>query len=1576
MTSKALLPLLISLLFLPLFTDAQTYTDGPIELQVKVRRFNVTFNRTDQGLLGVGFSPDDLTFNIWARDAANLDGAGWQGGTCLTQNFDPPALSTDFNYTMLNYTYPTATVPQFFDIRMDNWEDDLPTDGLAGFCTGGNRCSFQGSQCCGVVIFGACVGIRTGDDERCNANPFTSGMDYRLGNPCEWYDHGYVSGSCTGNRYQPNIESYWRYTRGTSCANAIDLGTLNIGGSLSHFNSTICYTNNFASSPGKDVVYSFTVNSPIGVTASLCGANGAQFDSYMYLLDPSCTIEDQDDNGCGNQSVISTAICTPGTYFIVVDAIAASEEGLFTLTISEDPSFTFTANVTKQDISCNGLTNGTATSAVTGGEAPYTYAWSNGAGNVTGLTGLATGTYTVTVTDNKGCTTTGSTTIIEPALLTTTVISVDVSCSGANDGSATANPAGGTPPYTYEWSTFPLQTLQTSILLTAGSYFVTVSDANACTAVGVATINSATSINPIIDAYNDISCNGANDGLIDLDANGGNTPYSYIWSTGDVTDAISGLAPGAYTVTIFDATNCNIVQTYNIIEPAVLVASIDQTIDARCFGLDDGSIDASAAGGTLPYTYLWSDGSVTEDIIDVFAGTYTLTVTDANGCTSDVSTTINEPADITTAIVVVDAACFNDSTASIDLTVNGGTLPYDFLWSNGEITEDLANLKRGSYSVLVLDANGCVAFETGVVNQPPILTTTATVTPVLCNGGTTGGITTVSGGGTPPYTYNWSNGAATADITSVLAGTYTLTLSDANACELVTDHTIIEPTLLTLAIAQVNDASCFGFSDGGIDLDVTGGTAPYTYTWSGAQTTQDISGIAAGSYTVTVEDANACIDQISAVVGEPTALSIAIASVDATCFGASDGLVDITVNGGTAPYTYLWSNGATTEDINTLTAGTYNVVVTDGNNCVISDGATVAEPLQLAAVETITPVDCNGSATGSITQVVSGGTTPYTFVWSTGPSTQDLASLLAGNYDVTISDANACSTTKSYVVSEPPALVVTIDQVLDVLCSGAGDGIIDVSANGGVAPLTYAWNSGQAVQDLINISQGTYTLTVTDANACQEIVSAVVNEPAAPLSATLTSVAPSCFGASNGSIDLTPAGGTAPYTFSWNTGDATEDLANIPSGNYSVLIQDANGCELLENAILSTGPSLTATFTTTDVACNGNATGTITVVINGGTPGYIYTWSDGSSNQDLTAGAGTYTLTVTDNDGCSTSLTGTIDEPSALTATISGFDAECNGEGGTAVASVNGGTSPYVYAWSDGQSSSLVNGVAAGDYTLTVTDANNCAITGTVNIQEPTALNLVAASANSTCNEGNDGTVTITATGGTQPYQYSIFTNVFQGTETFTDLSADDYGVLVLDANNCQANVDVTVGEPTGFDVSFADPFVFVTVGTEGQLQGILSGIDTGAVANYSWNPSADLTCMDCLDPMVSVLDPGTEINYVLSVTDTFGCTDTASVTVVGRDDYDVFIPNVFTPNGDGINEVLDIYDLGATQTFEMKIFDRWGELIFKSDNIATSWNGTSFGKPSNSGVYPYIIQGTYINGEEYKKLGTITLMR
>jgi len=496
-------------------------------------------------------------------------------------------------------------------------------------------------------------------------------------------------------------------------------------------------------------------------------------------------------------------------------------------------------------------------------------------------------------------------------------------------------------------------------------------------------------------------------------------------------------------VTVTDVNGCSDSATVAITEPPVLASTITST-DVTCFGFGDGTIDLTVTGGVTSYSYSWNDGATTEDRSGLGPGTYTVTVTDANGCALTDGATINEPAALGITLTMsdyngVNISCFARQDGSIDLGVTGGITPYTYAWSNGETTEDLINLFAGTYDVTVTDANGCTIAGSTTLIEPTILATNLEGTNVTCNGACDGiADLTVVVGGTPPYSFLWSTGETTQDVSGLCAGLYFVTVSDINGCQTNSFVNISEPAALSPTFS-VDDVDCFGGSDGSIDLLVTGGITPYGYVWSNGATTEDISGLTIGTYVVTVTDSNGCTVVDSAIVNEPPLLTASISGTDVSCNAGSDGAADLTPAGGTPPYTYAWSGGETTQDISGLVAGTYVVTVTDDHACTATASVTINEPPVLTASIAGTNVSCNGGSDGMADLTVGGGTSPYSYIWNTTETTEDISGLTAGTYTVTVTDANGCTETASIpkmeAVNTSGSVIVTLNMAVHPFAS-------------------------------------------------------------------------------------------------------------------------------------------------------------------------------------------------------------------------------------------------------------------------------------------------------------------------------------------------------------------------------------------------------------------------------------------------------------------------------------------------------------------------------------------------------------
>src|SRR6056300_1580903 len=652
---------------------------------------------------------------------------------------------------------------------------------------------------------------------------------------------------------------------------------------------------------------------------------------------------------------------------------------------------------------------------------------------------------------------------------------------------------------------------------------------------------------------------GADQYRIDWDATAESAGFSDVLLTAipgtNILPLAANTTAGTYNANVYVKNSTSglesSAQAITFIVNAVPTVVVTASSNVSCFGSADGSINITASGSG--YTYSWSDGTsvvaTTEDLTNVAAGSYTVTVTDANSCTATASVTITQPTALSATISSSNATGFGLSNGSATVTASGGSSPYTYSWNTtpAQTGATATGLVAGSYTVTVTDANNCTTTQTVVITQPAQLTATGSVTnEVSCNGGTDGSASVSVSGGVSPYTYSWSDGTSvisTASTASTLsAGSYTVTVTDANSNTATASVTVTEPTALSASITGTN-VGCNGASTGSADLTVSGGTpgSGYTYSWSDGTsvvaTTEDLTNVAAGSYTVTVTDANSCTATASVTITQPTALSATISSSNATGFGLSNGSATVTASGGSSPYTYSWNTtpaqtGATATG---LAAGSYTVTVTDANNCTTTQTVVITQPAQLTATGSVTnEVSCNGGTDGSASVSVSGGVSPYTYSWSDGTNVVSTAStastLSAGSYTVTVTDANSNTASASVTFTQPTALSASITGT-NVGCNGALTGSADLTVSGGTpgSGYTYSWSDGTSVvattEDLTNVAAGSYTVTVTDANSCTATASVTITQPTA-LSATITGTNVGCNGASTGSADLTVSGGT------------------------------------------------------------------------------------------------------------------------------------------------------------------------------------------------------------------------------------------------------------------------------------------------------------------------------------------------------------------------------------------------------------------------------------------------------------------
>jgi len=1199
---------------------------------------------------------------------------------------------------------------------------------------------------------------------------------------------------------------------------------------------------------------------------------------------------------------------------------------------SNNPCATFTITLTGTNVTCNGAANGTATASITGGTGPFTYLWNPGGQTTVTATGLGSNTYIVRVTDmGTGQVCFCSISITEPALLLPFELYTDpASCQGVCDGMGVVDQAGGTPGFSYLWNDPLAQANDTATGLCAGSYTVTVTDNNGCSATTVVTITEPVVLTSPGSSTN-VNCNGDCDGTATVVVAGGTPAYSYNWNsvlypnpTGDGTASVTNLCPETYTCTVTDVNGCTSSYTTTITEPAVLSSSTAQT-NVTCGGVCDGTATITIAGGTSPFTYTWSAGgpgptttpALTNVASGLCAGGYTVTISDANGCTITAAYTITQPAILTATATGTNVTCFNACNGTATVVVGGGTPGFAYNWDGvttltptGDGTANITALCPDTYTVTVTDLNGCTATSTVTITQPTALVANATSNNVSCFGAADGDATSAPSGGTPGYSYVWvgpaSNlhptGEFTNTITNLTSGTYTVTVTDLNGCTATQTVTIVEPSVISLSMVSTN-ATCGGVCDGTATVTASGGTPNYSYSWTGnpiGNLTNAVTSLCAGGYTVTVTDASGCTNTSAVTITEPASLTVTASATALACNGDCNSTISTVVAGGTPIYTYLWSGSGSgnTPSLTNQCAGVYDVQVTDANGCTGSASVTLTEPTALTITATGTDLTCSGGCDGTVNAVVGGGTPGYTYLWMPGNfATAAVINLCANTYTVTATDLNGCTITSTVTVNNPTAITPNASVVNNISCSGGTNGSATCAPAGGTPGYSYDWDgpvgnpnpTGEFTNTITNLAAGSYTVTITDVNGCTATQAVTITQPAV-LTAAITASTNSC-NICNGTATVTPSGGTPNYTYFWIPGGQITPTATslCPGVTYTVNITDQNGCTASTTHLVVQAVALTITTNNTNLTCNGSCNGIITANVVGGTGAITYSWTGvvpnpGNVQTASNLCAGTYTVQATDAVGCFNTATVTFVDPPALTVVMSATNVTCaNGTNdGTATATPAGGTGAYTYSWSTlpVQTTPTATGLAAGTYTVTVTDVNLCTTTGSVTITQPIPIDDNENMSLPTCGNPN-GIIFVAPTGGAGGYTY-LWAGpggfLGQGTNLITNCSAGIYTLAITDANGCVYNFTYLMSNSNAPTTVMSKTDITCNGLTDGTATVTASAGTPGYT--YSWfgptlaspPPTGDGTIT------ITALAAGT---YTVQVTDAMGCVklDTIAVT-------------------------------------------------------------------------------------------------
>ncbi len=909
-----------------------------------------------------------------------------------------------------------------------------------------------------------------------------------------------------------------------------------------------------------------------------------------------------------------------------------------------------------------------------------------------------------------------------------------------------------------------------------------------------------------------------------------------------------------------------------------------------------------------------------------------------------------------------------------------------------------------TYTLTVSDTAGCVTQSDAVnVTVQNCCGLSATVNRTQPTCGASNGAINVTPLPAGSYSYLWSNGATTQNLSNIPAGNYCVTITDTGTPACTFDTCIALNSNSTLAVSFTNpvNPTCAG-NDGSITFNLAGGTAPYNVTvdTGGAPITfpplpfpvsQSIPGLPAGTVNVTVTDAQGCIATATATLTAPAnccTFTVSSSEVQPNC-GQTNGSISLTSTNGSGNYSYNWTGGQTTSAITNLGAGTYSVTITDSAypNCFIDTSFSLSNPnAPTISNLAVTNESCTGND-GGLTVTATGGTSPLSILWSNAATTFTITNLAAGNYNFTVTDANSCAVSGNAVVGAAIGccFLQTSASVVPPTC-GLNNASITVNiSTAGVPPYTYSINgvNYQTQNVFNNVASGNYNAITLDANSCSDTFAVVVPPSSNSLLVNVASTNVSCFGANDGSVAANPVGGNPPYSYIWNTSAITPLLSNVSAGNYSVTVTDQTGCTGTGSTTVIEPGAFSVSLNPADVTCSGSADGRINATVSGGTSPYFYLWSDNSVNQNAGGlSAGNYSVTVTDNSGCTATASSLVNEPAQLFFTPSGIQVRCAGElNGSIAVSATGGTSPYNFsATQDGvnffyATNDTIRNLAAGTYTVVLADNNGCTLTRTVLVPAPAPDNFAYNTDSTSCYgaQYNDGAIHIQGTTlQNMPYRFGVDGGILGYTGDFYNLRAGNHLVTAVNFWGCTTQVQIIVPEPPQAIADILPGDTTIQLGESVQLYSNLTPATAGNVT-YFWQPSIGLSCTDCANPTVNTYSRSTQ--YVLTITYNNLCEARADVIIMIQNEPEVYVPNSFSPNGDGNNDKWMIYGK-AIKVIDLKIFNRWGEKVYDTNNVFEGWDGTYKGVLQNPSVFVYEARITFLDNRVINRMGSITLLR
>ena len=980
--------------------------------------------------------------------------------------------------------------------------------------------------------------------------------------------------------------------------------------------------------------------------AYLNGVGSSQGANFAYLWATA------DGNIAEGETTLAPFVDVPGTYTLTVTNTVSGCTAVSEVVVLQIAPVT--AGATSENVACHNTATGSATVTPGGGDSSYAYAWSSGSLQAT-ATGLVSGSYTVTVTDGHGCTATSSVTLSQPDVLTAHAFGAGQSLANVDDGSVTAEPTGGTAPYSFEWSNGG--TDQSLTDLAPGAYTVSVTDANGCTAIETANVNAFPCVLTASIAGTDASCFGAATGMAEVTLQNEIGPLAFAWSNGDTLSTAASLAAGLYTVTVSDSTNCSNLLTVLIGQPTGVIVTELFHVDVTCPDGVIGFVIVGVNGGVQPYQFGWSTGSTSNIANGLGVGEYNLAVTDGTGCVQNYTTNIIPNDAIPPVVAIQPVLVYLDENGTASVTADqfdAGSSDNCGIASISVSAEtfDCTQLGDQTVTFTVTDLNGNESTGTATVtvadDRAPVLTCPDNLTVSACN-------TTVSFA-LPAVADNCAIDFAQLQLTAGLPSgsafplgvtTQTFVYTDAagNTGECSFEIMLAEELEGSYTF---NSVSCTSLCDGSISVTLSGGVQPYNIAWSNGETGETISGLCAGTYAAVITDASGCETSMDVEITEPAPLELAVLNIEnPTCVNDLSGAITADASGGTQPYSFAWSNGGTGNGITNIAAGAYELTGTDANGCsqtlAIEVVATDSEAPVLVLQDATVSLGANGSVTLDPALFDAGSTDNCSIAnWTISPASLGCADL--GGLQVTLTatdgNGNAISGTATVTIVDNIAPVLTCPaNIMAGFCNPTVMFVApQVQDNCTINPASLQLMAGLPSGSIFPAGVTTQTYSYTDASGnsgtCSFTVSVFGAATVTPAATNVT-----CASACNGSITLTIAGGASPFSVAWSNGQTGTTASGLCAGTFSATITDAAGCLQSFTTTLTQPAALSIVVGQVTNDLGGAGVGAIQISVSGGTAPYSYAWTRNgqpfATAEDLSnLQAGQYTVAVTDANGC------------------------------------------------------------------------------------------------------------------------------------------------------------------------------------------------------------------------------------------------------------------------------------------------------------------------------------------------------